>query len=761
MENIIEQIRNILRKEGITGMDSINHCILFIVCRLLTKELCKKCNIPTKYCFENIMKNDNGNEIDDLHLYKIFYTRKAKNCFVSEIVNKLKFRNIKFKIQGIHNLKLIMKKLQKLDVERLSTKYDLIGTIYEIHLKSGTSNAMRDLGQYYTHRVLIKYMIELCNIKMIDGLIEKIVDPTMGTGGFLTMAIKHLNSKYKNINWKKNKDNIIGFDIDDNVKNMALLNIFLEIGELCTDTLVKQDTLHNDLKFTSDGTILQKAKIILANEPMGLKNIIHGSCCDRIKNLKIRGTKAEPLFLQLFMECLDDDGRCAVIVPDGVLFNESKLHKKTRKHLIENFNLQKIISLNDKKFFLNTGVKTSILFFTKDGYKTKKVQFSEISLDNNENIKEKNIVETDYDTIKKHNYSLFVNKYNIKKFFIENFNIEYKKINDICDFLKKSKRKASFGKNTGTYPFYTSSTKVKQCEEVDYKDECIIIGTGGNANIKYGSNFSCSSDNFILKAKNTNENPNIKYLYYYLLCNIDLLENGFCGATIKHISKKYIQDLKIPIPPPQIQKKIIKQIDLLTKNTKSIKKAIEEFKNIMILYVNCNIGYNTDNEKIKNICTFLKKSKRKASFGKNTGTYPFYTSSTKVKKCEELDYKDECIIIGTGGNANIKYSSNFSCSSDNFILKAKNAKENPNIKYLYYYLLCNIDLLENGFCGATIKHISKKYIMELNIPIPSISKQQEIINYCDNLHNMIINMNNQIIKNKKLMKITLKHCLMS
>ena len=80
-------------------------------------------------------------------------------------------------------------------------------------------------------------MIELCKPEMTNGIIDKIIDPTMGTGGFLSMSIKYLNDKYKNIDWNKNKDNIIGFDIDENVKNMDLLNVFLECGELCDDTL--------------------------------------------------------------------------------------------------------------------------------------------------------------------------------------------------------------------------------------------------------------------------------------------------------------------------------------------------------------------------------------------------------------------------------------------------------------------------------------------------------------------------------------------
>ena len=267
-EGTINFIRDVLRKEGITGMDSINHCIVFLIIRMLNEELCDKIDIDKKFAFENLTKNDKGKEIGNQDLYdKIYRRRSGTICLIGELFNKLQFKNIKFKIEGPQNLRIIFDKLKNLDINKLSINYDLIGTIYELHLKSGTSSAMRDLGQYYTNRQVIKYMIDLCDPKMIDGKIEKIVDPTMGTGGFLTMSIKYLNDKYDNINWNENKDNIFGFDIDDNVRNMALMNVFLEIGELCSQTLVKQDTLHYDMKFF-DGTVLEKADVILANEPM-------------------------------------------------------------------------------------------------------------------------------------------------------------------------------------------------------------------------------------------------------------------------------------------------------------------------------------------------------------------------------------------------------------------------------------------------------------------------------------------------------------
>lgn len=129
------------------------------------------------------------------------------------------------------------------------------------------------------------------------------------------------------------------------------------------------------------------------------------------------------------------------------------------------------------------------------------------------------------------------------------------------------------------------------------------------------------------------------------------------------------------------------------------------------------------------VCKFLPKSKRKASYGEKQGQYPFYTSSqTCSKYCDEYDYEDECLIIGTGGNANIKYCSKFSCSADNFVIKINLGQ---SVKYIYYYLSINIEVLQNGFVGVGLQHISKEYITNIKIPIPCLERQQEIVKYLD------------------------------
>lgn len=747
MESIILTIRNVLRKEGISGMESINHCIAFIVCRMLNEELCKKVKMDTKYTYENMMTDDDGDMIGDQELFDKFYLKSKPDCFIGQLVNKLGFKNIKFKMESIQHVKEIMKKLKDFDPSTLSLKFDIIGTIYELHLKSGTSNAMRDLGQYYTNRQVIEYMIKLCDPKMNKkGIVETILDPSMGTGGFLTMSIKYLNDKYKKIDWEQNKDNIIGFDIDDNVRNMALLNILLETGELCNESLVKNDTLYNDLKF-ADGKILQKAKIILANEPMGLKNIIHASCCDRIKNLKIRGTKAEPLFLQLFMEALDDNGRCAVIVPDGVLYNDSTLHNETRKYLIDNFNLKKIIALSDD-FFLNTGVKTSILFFTKTGKKTEEVEFSEIKLKNNE-IDETSIITVNYDNIIKNKYSLFVNKYNILA--IDKIEgIKYKKLNEIL--IKQSGK--SLSKNNmkhGDIPVISGGVDFGGYHnEYNYDDELLFVARVGTAG--YISKFTgkCYVTDLVGAYKILDETILFNYVYYYLKHTESQIKDNYVmktGAPSINLGN-FLNNYEIPIPSLTIQKLIVKKLDVLNNCVEQSKLMVDDYRKIIKYYIDCQTLCEK-NDKIKNICVIMCSGIRLTENMRIVGIYPYYGSNGIICNVNEYKYTGDYILTAESGTIGSVHftNGNFFPAKDLWILDVKE----HNKKYVYYFLKYNGNIISYK-TGIGIPHLSKKNLEDIPIKIPSKEKQNEIVKYCDNLSNLIEQIEQQINNNQELMK---------
>lgn len=146
--------------------------------------------------------------------------------------------------------------------------------------------------------------------------------------------------------------------------------------------------------------------------------------------------------------------------------------------------------------------------------------------------------------------------------------------------------------------------------------------------------------------------------------------------------------------------------------------------------------------KFQDLFLFAKRSKIKAGEGLTKGDYPFYTSSQIQSKWhEEKQHINESLIIGTGGKPSIHFENDpFSTSTDCFVTVAKN--DSFNMKYIYYYLSNNIYILEKGFRGAGLKHISKQFIDNINIPLPDRETQDKVV--------AILDKTNEIIKKREL-----------
>jgi len=541
--SVINSIRDILRSEAIIGKQSINHCIVFLVIRLLNKSLCQKLNLDEKYAFNNLFNDGN---INKSVLYEKIYNPGSQDFLILHLVSKLNMNFLKgFKVRSVENLYNILYILKDLNIRELNEKYDLIGTIYELHLKTGTNNG-RDLGQYFTNRKIIEYMVKMVNPLPTD----MICDPAMGTGGFLTICVKHLN-KY-NINWSTHKNHICGFDIDEEIINLATLNLLLETGEKF-DTLYCQDALTFNIQ--------NKFDIILTNEPMGLKTK-YNLCSDKIKELNIKTSKCEPLFVQLIMQLLNPNGKACIIIPEGFLANVDK----TREYLIDNFEVQKVVHLKGK-FFLNTTIETYILYFINSGNKTQKVDFYVYDKD----FIETKILELKYDDIVNNSYKLLYRLYNSPVYLTSD--VVCYKIKDICIFLPSGKYPASYGKDSGLYPFFSASKFNKYCDNYDYDVESIIIGKGGQASINYGTKFSCANHVYVLTTKY--QDVLVKYIYYYLKINLHILQNGFVGTGLKHLTREYLENIEIPIPSLEEQINIINEIHMLNDKIEKLNMYLE------------------------------------------------------------------------------------------------------------------------------------------------------------------------------------------
>lgn len=254
-----------------------------------------------------------------------------------------------------------------------STEIDIRGDVYE-YLLSKISTAGRN-GQFRTPRHIIHMMVEL----MKPTPKETICDPACGTGGFLVGASDYLRETYRNdiLMNKENRDHYMnhmfyGFDMDRTMLRIGAMNMMTHGVE--SPFIEYRDSL-------SDQNIdIDKYSLILANPPFKGTLDADSVSANLLKVAKTK--KTELLFLALFIRMLKIGGRCACIVPDGVLFGSSKAHKQIRKAIIEDNRLEAVISMPSGVFKPYAGVSTGILIFTKTGYGgTDKVWFYDMKAD--------------------------------------------------------------------------------------------------------------------------------------------------------------------------------------------------------------------------------------------------------------------------------------------------------------------------------------------------------------------------------------------
>ena len=250
---------------------------------------------------------------------------------------------------------------------------DVRGDVYE-YLLSKISTAGVN-GQFRTPRHIIRMMVELTDPQVNDI----ICDPACGTSGFLVAAGDYLKeNKKKEIFFNvQNKDHYMnsmftGYDMDRTMLRIGAMNMMTHGIE--NPFIEYRDSL-SDQNSDKD-----KFSLILANPPFKGSLDYDIVSADLLKVCKTK--KTELLFLALFLRMLKVGGRCACIVPDGVLFGSSTAHKAIRKELIENHRLEAVISMPSGVFKPYAGVSTAILIFTKTGHGgTDKVWFYDMLSD--------------------------------------------------------------------------------------------------------------------------------------------------------------------------------------------------------------------------------------------------------------------------------------------------------------------------------------------------------------------------------------------
>ena len=273
-----------------------------------------------------------------------------------------------FLIQSPRTLVKIVEGINALDMNNRDT----MGDVYEYVL--GKMAASGNNGQFRTPRHIIRMMVEL----MQPTLKDTICDPAMGSAGFIVEAAKYIQQNYKKELLKKEHADhyksgmLYGFDTDATMLRIGAMNLMLHGVD--NPGIAYRDSL------STDNTDEERYSLCLANPPFtgSLDNEAVSKSLLAITKTK----KTELLFLALFVRMLQTGGRCASIVPDGVLFGNSTGHKSIRKTLIDNHRLEAVISMPSGVFQPYSGVSTAILIFTKtNAGGTDKVWFYDMKAD--------------------------------------------------------------------------------------------------------------------------------------------------------------------------------------------------------------------------------------------------------------------------------------------------------------------------------------------------------------------------------------------
>ena len=709
-----------------------------------------------KYGWAKLMAPNMGG-FDVLALYSEAIQKMNENPGIPALFRDI-FKNAYLPYRDPETLRSFLKEIDGFTYDHS----ERLGDAFEYLLS--VLGSQGDAGQFRTPRHIIDFMVEVIDPKKH----ESVLDPACGTAGFLISAWKHIlkqNSKERPGDKLTPEEranlaaNIHGYDISPDMVRLSLVNMYLH--GFTDPHIVEYDTLKNEERWN------ETADIILANPPF----MSPRGGTKPHKRFSIQATRSEVLFVDYIAEHLSPQGRAAIVVPEGIIFQSGTAYKQLREMLVKT-SLVAVISLPAGVFNPYSGVKTSILILDKRLAKTcDSVLFVKVNNDGfSLGAQRRQTGGSDLPVARRHLHDFFASSgafengamaHKVERAAIsanpdwtlsgdryratddKASHFDLVPLGDVVEILD-SRRKpiTKHDREPGPYPYYGATGVLDYVKDYLFDETLVLVGEDG---AKWGvgdkTAFAISGKTWVNNHAHVLRPKRDLLLDTYLIEMLNEMDLSpyITGVTVPKLNQEKLRSIQIPLPPIAIQQEIVAEIESYHKIIDGARQVLENYQPRIYAHPDWQIV------RVEDICS-ITTGKKDVNQGNPSGQYPFFTCARQHTYSDEYSFDTEALLIaGNGEVGAVKYYvGKFEAYQRTYVLHG--FRENCIAKYCYAFLAMalrpHVDRLKQG---NTMPYIRRGMIADFEIPLPDIETQRAIVEEIE-AEQGLVNANKQLIE---------------
>lgn len=709
-----------------------------------------------QYAWSKLMDARMGNQ-EKMNQYGEALVKFSEAKQLPELFRTI-FRSAFLPYRSPETLGLFLKEISYFDY----THPEELGNAYEYLLSIMSSQG--DAGQFRTPRHIIDFIVDVLNPTKDD----KVLDPACGTGGFLVSTYNHILEQHDGKNDPKKKEkpltpderkklmaNLEGYDIDPTMVRIAQVNMYLH--QFKNPQIFQYDSL------TSEDRWNDKFDVILANPPfMSPKGGIKPH-----NKFGVASNRSEVLFVDYIVSHLRPKGRAGIIVPEGIIFQSGVAYKALRKNLVEN-GLYAVVSLPGGVFQPYSGVKTSILLFDNEQAQHKsEIAFIKISADGfdlgatkrvvsendlpvaleflqtwatGKNLDSSIVTLVSKDEIStKGDYNLSGDRYKVDGV---SLNSEWERVTlKDAITLNFGERITKKNESGDKYPVYGGGGESFRTDNFNRQDELIIarFAMGSNCVRLVNGQFwlmdsggSYSINNHFVGRLNK------KFVDHIFLNIQDDIYRCARGGAQKNLHLEMFYELEIPIPPLEVQERIVAELDGYAAIISGAKQIVENWTPIVEQQADWDVV------EISEVCTVIGGGTPDRKIDEYWGpgipwlSARYIGDDHSVTGFEEITKKglenssskvapiNSTILITRVSVGKYAFADkDYAINQDLTALVSKTPKLDE--KFLSYAIGVVASNVARDAVGVGVTGVTRDYINSSKIPLPPIETQLEIV----------------------------------